>query len=167
MTEPNTAPSYFSHYHYHYHYYYPFPTAETQNEESVMEDDVDNDKDSDVGSSTEDIDVETETETETDAENESESDVGYIRQGIDILDKDRGILSSYGYYNVTNQTVQYRRQMLKDATQYLSKDYIQERLYYIASVQPEDKHNPFMEDLLWFEKAYHLTPYMADSDSDN
>jgi len=161
MTEPNTVPSYFSHYHYHYHYYYPFPTAETQNEESVMEDDVDVDNDSDVGSSTEDIDV------ETDAENESESDIGYIRQGIDILDKDRGILSSYGYCNVTNQTVQHRRQMLKDATQYLSKDYIQERLYYIASVQPENKHNPFMEDLLWFEKTYHLTPYMAESDSDS
>jgi hypothetical protein len=84
---------------------------------------------------------------------------GYIQQGIEILDKDKGILSSYGYYNVRDQTVKNRRLVLTEAIQYIAKEYIQERLYFIASVQPEDEWNPFEEDLKWFERTFGLAPY--------
>lgn len=88
----------------------------------------------------------------------SRQSTGYVRQGIEILDKDRGILSSYGYYDVARQTVKYRRLALMEATQYLSKDYIQERLYFIAKVNTHPS-SPFKEDLRWFEETYRLRPY--------
>lgn len=121
--------------HYHYHYNYPYEAQEAESQ----------------GSSTTTVPFVTPP--------------AYVRQGIEILDKDRGILSSYGYYNVRDQTVKNRRLVLSEATQYISKDYIQERLYYIASVQPEDEWNPFEEDLKWFEKTFHLSPYRIDPDA--
>jgi 5'(3')-deoxyribonucleotidase len=81
----------------------------------------------------------------------------YVRQGAEILTKDRGILSSYGYYDVEKQTVKYRRLALLEATQYLSKDYIQERLYFIAKMR--SGNSVFWDDLEWFERTFQLVPY--------
>lgn len=120
------------HHHYHYHYYYSGDAVGTA----------------------------APTESSSVASSPTAAAVpGYVRQGREILTKDRGILSSYGYYDVEKQTVKYRRLALLEATQYLSKDYIQERLYHIAMVQPEGKDLVFWQDLKWFEQTFQLTPY--------
>lgn len=129
------------HHHYHYHYYYP---TDAQAQEVP-----------DTASTSE-------VEPQPATQNVSESVPAvpaYVRQGREILEKDRGILSSYGYCNVEKQTIKYRRLALLEATQYLSKDYIQERLYFIATVQPEAKDSVFWEDLEWFERTFQLKPY--------
>lgn len=150
------------HHHYHYHYFYNAPPVApaappeedrpadfVPPEENQPPEALEEDTDSSVGSSLSGF----------------APSPPYIRQGIEILDKDKGILSSYGYYNVRDQTQKHRRLVLTEATQYIAKEYIQERLYYIASVQPEDTWNPFEEDLAWFERVFHLAPYRIDPDA--
>lgn len=91
--------------------------------------------------------------------NASES-APYEKVGMDILDKDHGVLRSFGYETVRNLTVNERRQALVDAVEYGNDPrYVQERLYYVARVQSIREPNPFEEDLEWFEKEYNLRPY--------
>ena len=164
----DNMPSGTYHYHYHYHYYYPVVSPEAA-AVAPMDDDVEEEESSgqsnsqpttDSGVTIMDDEADTEDDDEVDAYG---SDAGYVRQGIEILDKDKGILTSYGYYDVAKQTVKYRRLMLMEATQYLSKDYIQERLYFIAKVQSRDQAKPFLDDLAWFEETYRLAPYIEST----
>lgn len=83
----------------------------------------------------------------------------YVPIGMDILDKDKGLLRSFGYERVRELTVRSRRTALLEAVDYGNDPrYIQERLHYIAYIQPIQNPNPFQEDLEWFEKEFHLEP---------
>lgn len=81
----------------------------------------------------------------------------YVPIGMDILDKDKGLLRSFGYERVRELTVRSRRTALLEAVDYGNDPrYIQERLHYIAYIQPIQNPNPFQEDLEWFEKEFNL-----------
>lgn len=83
----------------------------------------------------------------------------YVPIGMDILDKDKGLLRSFGYERVRELTVRSRRTALLEAVDYGNDPrYIQERLHYIAYIQPIQNPNPFQEDLEWFEKEFNLEP---------
>jgi hypothetical protein len=145
------------HYHYHYHYYYHDGGEEkTQGDITLSGDRLTKSNDRFAKS---DDRLTTKTAESHIGEAFMPPPTGYIPHGPEILSKDRGILSSYGYKNVKDQTLKYRRMVLAEATQYISKEYIQERLYYIAKAQTNQSDNPFKEDLEWFESMYHLSPF--------